>query len=222
MKSIRLDDQWTFRRGFADSLGMLNGIPGTGVDLPHDGMIGTEVSPDAPAKSDSGYFKGDATNYTRYVMIPKEWEHECVGLKLDGAMMNATLEINGCKAGSCHYGYAPWYADLTDYVTFGAENRITINLNPTMHVNSRWYTGSGLYRGVMSILPMTESLPVQKKWRTDTPSSDSAWKWRTPPRRKDWRRSVCASPGTEKRRRSGVSARSYRWVREQRKQPAFP
>lgn len=149
MKSIRLDDQWTFRRGFADSLGMLNGIPGTGVDLPHDGMIGTEVSPDAPAKSDSGYFKGDATNYTRYVMIPKEWEHECVGLKLDGAMMNATLEINGCKAGSCHYGYAPWYADLTDYVTFGEENRITVNLNPTMHVNSRWYTGSGLYRGVM-------------------------------------------------------------------------
>ena len=62
MKSIRLDDQWTFRRGFADSLGMLNGIPGTGVDLPHDGMIGTEVSPDAPAKSDSGYFTGDATN----------------------------------------------------------------------------------------------------------------------------------------------------------------
>ena len=58
MKSIRLDDQWTFRRGFADSLGMLNGIPGTGVDLPHDGMIGTAVSPDAPAKSDSGYFKG--------------------------------------------------------------------------------------------------------------------------------------------------------------------
>jgi len=148
MQNIRLDDKWTFRRGFADSLGVLEATPGTEVDLPHDGMIGTPVSPEAPARADSGYFTGDATNYTRYVMIPKEWEHDCVGLKLDGAMMNATVEINGCKAGSRHYGYAPWYVDLTDYVTFGEENRITVNLNTSMHVNSRWYTGSGLYRGV--------------------------------------------------------------------------
>ena len=149
MKSIRLDEKWIFRRGFADSLGALNETPGTEVDLPHDGMIGTQVSPDAPAKSDSGYFKGDTTNYTRYVMIPKEWEHDCIGLKLDGAMMNATVEINGCKVGSQHYGYAPWYVDLTNYLTFGAENRITINTNTSMCVNSRWYTGSGLYRGVV-------------------------------------------------------------------------
>ena len=148
MESIRIDDKWTFRRGFADSPEALNETPGTEVDLPHDGMIGTQVSPDAPAKSDSGFFIGDATNYTKYVMIPKEWEHDCVGLKIDGAMMNATVEINGCKVGNQHYGYAPWYVDLTDYVTFGAENRITINLNTSMHVNSRWYTGSGLYRGV--------------------------------------------------------------------------
>ena len=149
MENIRLDEKWMFRRGFADSPGALNEVPGTEVDLPHDGMIGTRVAPDAPAKSDSGYFTGDATNYTKYVTIPKEWEHECIGLKLDGAMMNATVEINGCKVGSQHYGYAPWYVDLTDYVTFGTENRITINLNTSMHVNSRWYTGSGLYRGVM-------------------------------------------------------------------------
>ncbi len=149
MKNIRLDEKWMFRRGFADSLGALNEVQGVEVDLPHDGMIGTRVSPDAPAKSDSGYFIGDTTNYTKYVMIPKEWENECVGLKLDGVMMNATFEVNGCKVGNQHYGYAPCYIDLTDYVTFGAENRITINVNTSMYVNSRWYTGSGLYRGVM-------------------------------------------------------------------------
>jgi len=148
MKKICLDENWTFRRGFVDSLGMLNEDPGEVVQLPHDGMIGTPVRKDAPAKSDSGYFVGGLTNYTKYVMIPAEWEGDCVGLSFDGAMMNVTVDVNGCKVGSQHYGYAPFYVDLTDYVTFGKENRITINCNTSMYVNCRWYTGSGLYRGV--------------------------------------------------------------------------
>ncbi len=148
MKKECIDEKWTFSRGFVDSLGSLKEDPGIIVDLPHDGMIGTQVRPDAPARSDSGYFVGDLTNYTKYVMIPREWENECVGLYFDGAMMNVTVEINGCKVGSQHYGYAPFYVDLTDYMTFGKENRITINCNTSMYVNSRWYTGSGLYRGV--------------------------------------------------------------------------
>ena len=38
--------------------------------------------------------------------------------------------------------------DLMDYVTFGEENRITINVNTGVQPSSRWYTGSGLFRGV--------------------------------------------------------------------------
>ncbi|WP_408072140.1 glycoside hydrolase family 2 TIM barrel-domain containing protein [Butyrivibrio sp. JL13D10] len=149
MEKICIDEKWIFRNGFVDSLGALNENPGEEVNLPHDGMIGTKVSPDAPAKSDSGYFVGGLTNYTKYIMIPKEWEGDCVGIQFDGAMMNVTVDVNGCKVGSQHYGYAPFYVDLTDYVTFGEENRITVNCNTSMYVNSRWYTGSGLYRGAV-------------------------------------------------------------------------
>lgn len=148
MKYIAIDNEWEFRRGMIDSLGGLNDIKGTVINLPHDGMIGTKVSPDAPGKYDTGYFSGDLTNYTKYVLIPKEWEGECVGLSIDGAMMNATIEVNGCKVGSQHYGYAPFYLDLSEFVTFGEENRISVNINTSTWQNSRWYTGSGLYRGV--------------------------------------------------------------------------
>ena len=148
MKKNSINEKWNFRDGFVDSLGMLKDDKGIEVNLPHDGMIGTKVSPDAPAKSDSGYFTGGLTNYTKYIMIPEDWAKDCVGLSFDGAMMNVTVDINGCKVGSQHYGYAPFYVDLTDYVTFGKENRITVNCNTSMYVNSRWYTGSGLYRGV--------------------------------------------------------------------------
>ena len=80
--------------------------------------------------------------------IPREWGKGCVGLQIDGAMMNAAVEINGCKAAVQHYGYAPFYVDLTGLAAYGTENRITINVNTSMQPNSRWYTGSGLYRGV--------------------------------------------------------------------------
>ncbi|MBP5263429.1 MAG: DUF4982 domain-containing protein [Lachnospiraceae bacterium] len=149
MKTINLDEKWTFRRGYLDSIGMLESDPGKVVNLPHDGMIGTPVSPDAPASVDMGYFTGGLSNYMKYVFIPKEWEQECVGLKFDGVMMNASVDVNGSKVTHWHNGYAPKYVDLTDYVTFGEENRITINVNTSMQPNSRWYTGSGLYRGAL-------------------------------------------------------------------------
>ncbi len=149
MKTVVIDDKWTFRRSYLDSITMLDADPGITVNLPHDGMISTPVSPDAPAGVDSGYFTGGVSNYTKYVNFPKEWEGDSVGLKFDGVMMNASVDINGSRVGQCHNGYAPFYVDLTNYVTFGEDNRITVNVNTSMHTNSRWYTGSGLYRGAM-------------------------------------------------------------------------
>jgi len=148
MQVVGLDEKWTFRRGYLDSIGMLESDPGVEVNLPHDGMIGTEVSADAPAGADSGYYKGGLSNYTKYVFIPEEWEKECVGLCFDGAMMNASVDINGSRIALQHNGYMPFYVDLTRYLTFGEHNRITVNVNTSMQPNSRWYTGSGLYRGV--------------------------------------------------------------------------
>ena len=102
MRVVELDKGWEFRRGWLDSITMLENTPGTKVNLPHDGMIGTPVSPDAPAGVDMGYFTGGVSNYTKYVYFPKEWENECVGLQFDGAMMNATVDINGSKAALWH------------------------------------------------------------------------------------------------------------------------
>ena len=149
MKRVNLDQNWTFRRGLLDSVSVLDSDPGEVVNLPHDGMIGTQVKPDAPSKSDSGYFTGDLNSYTKYIDIPLQWADESVGLKIDGAMMNASIDINGCRVGLQHYGYAPFYVDISKVVAFGEKNRITIHTNTSMPGNSRWYTGSGLYRGVM-------------------------------------------------------------------------
>ena len=148
MKQICLDEGWVFRRGLLDSIGIIESDKGVLVNLPHDGLISTEVSKDAKARSDSGYFPGDVCNYTKNVFIENEWVNKSIGLKFDGAMMHASVDVNGCKVSEHHYGYSPFYVDISDYVTFGQENRITVNLNTGVQPSSRWYTGSGLYRGV--------------------------------------------------------------------------
>ena len=148
METICLDREWIYRKGLLDSAAQLKTDPGETVNLPHDGMIGTPVSPEAPARSDMGYFTGGLSSYTKKVLVPAEWKDGCVGLQIDGAMMNAVVDVNGCRAAAQHYGYAPFFADLTGLVEYGAENRITVNVNTSMQPNSRWYTGSGLYRGV--------------------------------------------------------------------------
>lgn len=148
MERLNLDENWTFRRGFLDNIGMLESDPGTSVDLPNDSMIGTTVSADAPAGYDSGYFNGDAGNYTKYISVPEDWKNDSVGLEFDGSMMHTVIEVNGCKVAEHHYGYSPFYVDITDYVAFGEENRITVHTNTGIQSSSRWYTGAGLYRSV--------------------------------------------------------------------------
>lgn len=148
MQYINLDKEWEYRPGFVDSLGMLSDIEPQIVNLPHDSMISKKTSPDAPAKYDSGYFNFDMCNYTKLIFIPAEWEGEKIGLSFDGVMMHTTIEINGCKVGEHHYGYTPFFIDITDYVSLGQENRITINTNNGVQPSSRWYTGCGIYRSL--------------------------------------------------------------------------
>lgn len=148
MEHINIDEKWTHRRGFLDNIGMLESDPGVVVDLPHDAMIGTEVSPDAPAAHDSGYFNGDCGNYTKYIFIPKDWKNDSIGLQFDGVMMHTCVEINGCKVAEHHYGYSSFYVDITNYVTWGEENRVTVHYNTGIQASSRWYTGSGIYRSI--------------------------------------------------------------------------
>ncbi|MCQ2494894.1 MAG: DUF4982 domain-containing protein [Lachnospiraceae bacterium] len=148
MECINIDEKWTLRKGFIDNIGDLESTPGVEVNLPHDAMIGTAVTPDAPGRYDSGYFAGDCGNYTKYVMIPEAWKDQSIGLKFDGAMMHINVSVNGAKVASHHYGYSCFYVDITNYVTLGEENRITVDYNTGIQPSARWYTGAGLYRSV--------------------------------------------------------------------------
>ncbi len=103
-RSINLDRGWRFGTGsFNPMLDIVAQHFHAGdapriVDLPHDYMIESDVSADAPAGAASGFYTAGPAYYTRLVDIPAAWAGQEVFLQLDGAMMNATVEVNGSRA----------------------------------------------------------------------------------------------------------------------------
>ncbi|MBQ8952987.1 MAG: DUF4982 domain-containing protein [Clostridia bacterium] len=149
MRSMKINRAWRFGLGTLDLGSRLAGNFGSRtVNLPHDYMIEGDVYADAPSQAASGYYNAGVAYYVKDVDIPADWQDDQIFLRLDGAMMNATIEVNGDKEALQHYGYAPFEANITRFVYAGQKNRVVITLNPSMQPNSRWYSGAGLFRGV--------------------------------------------------------------------------
>ena len=149
MRTIDLCQGWQYKdglMGFMDS--MSASAAKKTVNLPHDYMIETDVTEDAPAIHASGYYDGKVGSYLKFVDISAEWEGEKVYLHADGIMLDASIEINGYQVAKHHYGYTPVWVDLTDYLVYGGQNRLVITANTSMQPNSRWYTGGGIYREI--------------------------------------------------------------------------
>ncbi len=149
MRKINIDEKWMFNHGLYGGMALLMGQDNSvEVNLPHDYMIASDVKADAIAGPASGFYTEGVAHYTKKINIPSEWKNEIVYLHFDGIMMNATVDINGGKVALQHYGYAPFFVDITPYLYFGKENRVTITVNPSMQPNSRWYSGAGIFRSV--------------------------------------------------------------------------
>lgn len=148
-RSVNIDGGWRFQHhpfSLGDELSGKN--TARTVNLPHDYMLEENVCEDAPAAAAMGYYNGRVAFYAKTILIPDAWKEEKVFLHFDGVMMNAALEVNGCQVMLHHYGYTPFWADITPYVYWGEDNRITVSVTPSMQPNSRWYTGAGIFRSV--------------------------------------------------------------------------
>ncbi len=155
-----MDGEWLFLRGGA--LGAEK--PGFDdsswrrVELPHDWSIedlpGTESPFDRHAVSQvsGGFTTGGTAWYRKRFTLPEEWSDQRIQLCFEGVYMNAKVWVNGRDAGSHPYGYASFWFDITRHVRFGEENVLAVKV-VNEGENSRWYSGSGIYRPVwLSIL----------------------------------------------------------------------
>lgn len=141
MQKINLCLQWEFSRG-------RNRADTEFVDLPHDAMITERRGPNAPSGAPGGYFYGDVYFYEKRLYVPDEWEDKTVNVEFEAVYHKATVFVNGERVKFQSYGYTNFYVNLDEYLKYGQENTVSVEVNNTEMKNSRWYSGSGIYRPV--------------------------------------------------------------------------
>jgi len=118
------------------------------LDLPHDWSIEGQIHPKNPTGGGGGYFPAGIGWYRKTFQAPDAWNAKKIAIYFEGVYMNSEVFINGKSLGVYPYGYSSFSYDLTPYLNFGKENVIAVRVDNSQHVNSRWYSGSGIYRHV--------------------------------------------------------------------------
>ena len=116
-RTVNIDGGWKFQYGpFMPGDELSGKCTARTVNLPHDYMLEDNVWEHAPAAAAMGYYNGRVAYYSKTIRIPAAWKKEKVFLHFDGVMMNTVLEVNGCQVLLHHYGYTPFWADITPYL----------------------------------------------------------------------------------------------------------
>jgi beta-galactosidase len=117
------------------------------LNLPHDWSIEGEFKEDAITKGPGGYLPTGIGWYRKHLNLSTIAKDQQFVIEFDGVYMNSDVWINGHHLGKHPYGYTSFCYDMTPFVRKG-ENIIAVRVDNSTQPNSRWYSGSGIYRHV--------------------------------------------------------------------------
>ncbi len=145
MKRENFNRGWLFSKEGNESMAV-------SIDLPHDAMLLEKRDPNCTNGMNSAYFPGGKYIYSKKWSIPDEWENKTVTIEFEGIYRKSSVYINGTLAGGRPCGYSNFYVCCDGLLKYGEENEIIVKVNNSEEPNSRWYTGSGIYRDVKLII----------------------------------------------------------------------
>ncbi len=119
------------------------------LSLPHDWSIEGEFSKDNPARAEGGALPGGIGWYRKTFTLPAAAKDKRTYIDFDGVYQKSDVWINGHHLGFRPNGYISFRYDLTPFLKQGAEkNILAVKVDNSSQPNSRWYSGSGIYRNV--------------------------------------------------------------------------
>jgi len=129
------------------------------VRLPHDWSV--ESSFDSIYEGCTGYLPGGVGVYQKHFTPEFDTSTKSTYVLFDGVYNNATFWLNNKKIGENPYGYSPVYFNITEFLKENKEeNSITVHVDHSRYADSRWYTGSGIYRNVTLITLNKLHIPI--------------------------------------------------------------
>ena len=150
-QKIWFNEDWKFFLGDSEkfsSANLENEASWKSVVLPHDWGMDYPVDENAISGSGGGYVQAGIGWYRKKFTAP---EAERIEIQFDGVFQDSTIYLNGNEVGGWRYGYTEFTIDLTDHLVKG-ENLLAVRVDNSRQPNTRWYTGSGIYRNVYLLL----------------------------------------------------------------------
>lgn len=144
----RLDEGWLFFKGDppAAMQPAFDDRAWRRVRLPHDWSMDEPFRPEYG--SGNGYAAGGLGWYRLALAVPEAGAGQRVTVQFDGVMGHSQVWLNGHRLGGRPNGYLPLQLDLTPYLRQDAANVLAVRVDRSRQTDSRWFTGSGLYRAV--------------------------------------------------------------------------
>lgn len=118
------------------------------VTIPHDAMLYDEKSETSPAGVNTGWYEAKDYAYEKTFFIPESAREKKLLFEFEGVYQKASVYVNGEKIAYQDYGYMGFYADPNEVIRYGADNEIRVTAINHEQPNSRWYSGTGIYRPV--------------------------------------------------------------------------
>ena len=150
-RKINFDKGWKFKLDSIQSYSEpdINDASWRTLNLPHDWSIEGTFSKNNPATPGGGALPGGIGWYRKAFIVPVSKKNKILLIDFDGVYMNSEVWINGHSLGIRPSGYISFQYDLTPYLKYGNEqNIIAVKVDNSKQPNSRWYSGSGIYRNV--------------------------------------------------------------------------
>jgi beta-galactosidase len=139
------------------------------LNLPHDWSMESDFSIDHPATPEGGALPGGTGWYRKEFTPGPSLAGKNVYIDFDGIYHNSRVWLNGRLLGERPYGYSSFRYDLTPHLKIGEKNVIAVRVDNSQHPNSRWHSGSGIFRNVW----LTAAHPVHiDHWGTYVTATD--------------------------------------------------
>ena len=147
-QTLLFNDGWKFHKGDVPNgdKPTVNDADWKPVDLPHDWSI--EGPFDEQWASATAYLPGGIGWYRKTLDVVPAMRSKKLFLYFDGVYKNSEVWINGHSLGKRPNGFTPFQYEITPYLAKSGRNVVAVKVDHMLFADSRWYTGSGIYRNV--------------------------------------------------------------------------
>jgi beta-galactosidase len=167
-QTLLFDNDWLFQKGETQGAQVpeFNDSAWRTIDLPHDWSIEDLPNQEpgkviGPFSKESGGPRNGMSNahtiggtgwYRKTFALTQEDQHKLISVYFEGVYNETDVWVNGTYVGGHKHGYTSFYFDLTRLCKpAGEENVIAVRVM-NYGENSRWYSGSGIYRHVKLVI----------------------------------------------------------------------